>query len=94
MTEILYRPGLTRLKDPEAILDYSTVWTDHPSIASAIITSSPAGLTCGAPTISGNKVTTIISGGTVGTDYSVGFRITTPAGLVDERTIILRVQQR
>lgn len=50
------------------------------TIESVEVSVSPEGLTVGDPEKNGNKVSAMISGGTVGKSYIVLFKVTTSAG--------------
>lgn len=83
-------------KDPDAILDYGfdwTYWLGTDTIVSVLWTV-PTGLTLTTQTNSATVATVWLSGGTAGTTYDVGCRITTAAGRVDERTMRVCCVQR
>lgn len=97
------------VKDPGSTLDYTVDWTDWLESGETIDSVTwdvPAGLTqATAPTgwsepDPDHKRTVWLSGGTAGTDYSVGCQITTTAASitgayrVDERSVTVRVRQR
>lgn len=86
-------------KDPNALLDFSVDWSPwlaaDETVASAVVTV-PAGLIKDRdetvmPT---GLITVWLSGGTAGTNYDVGFRVTTNQGRVDERSMTIKVSQR
>tara|TARA_R110002072_G_scaffold100778_3_gene222011 strand:- start:2321 stop:2599 length:279 start_codon:yes stop_codon:yes gene_type:complete len=84
--------------DPDAgPLDYSidfTSWlSDGDSVASVAWAVSPTGLTIGTDSLNTNVATLNLSGGTVGEQYRVTASVTTTNGVVDDRSIILRVGQ-
>ncbi len=88
-------------KDPAATLDYQVDWSawlaDGETLTPEItvsdgITLNPNGKTTTVE--NGRKATFWLAGGTAGEVYSIGFRITTSAGRVDERTIKLPVLER
>lgn len=86
-------------KDPSADLDYSWDWTVNSWLAAGetITTAAvtvPDGLTLGTVSQAAGVVTAWIRGGTAGQEYEVVCRITTSEGRVDDRTILLRCQQR
>lgn len=98
----------TYVKDPSAVLDYKFDWkaltnvtglTDWLSagetIASRTITND-TGITVDSSSITdtNTSVTVWLSGGTAGIYYKVTCRIVTNAGRTDERSIIIRVQNR
>jgi len=86
----------TYTKDPGATLDYTidfTAWLGSDTIATALVTT-PAGLTEASESNTTTKVTVWLSGGTVGQSYTVTCRITTTAGRVDERSLLIRVRDK
>ncbi len=87
----------TKLKDPDALLDYVFDWSawvaTGETIASKVVTV-PAGITLTSSPYTGTTVTAWVSGGTVGQTYPVACRITTNQGRTDERTLFLQVRQR
>lgn len=94
----------TRFKhDPDALLDYAVDWTSWLAVGEAIssvVWTVPAGLTEESSPVGwsepdpDNARTVWISGGAAGTDYTVGCKITTDVGRVDERSIVLEAQER
>lgn len=89
----------TYIKDPEAVLDYKFDWSSWldsgETIASRTVTVD-AGLTkdSDAVTDTSTSVTVWLSGGTDGVSYSVNCQIVTSANRTDERTMIIRVNER
>ena len=85
-------------KDPDAVLDYLFDWSSWLSVGEAIsshtITISGTGLALDSSSENSGIVTAWLSGGTLGTVYSVSCEITTDAGRTDERTMHIRVQER
>jgi hypothetical protein len=85
-------------KDPQAVLDWAFDWSRWLA-AGEEITGTPvvtvqSGLTKDSQSNTTTKVTVWLSGGTLGTTYSVACRITTNQGRTDERTIGIRVTDR
>jgi len=87
-------------KDPDSTLDYTADFTAYlaaiaDTIMSAVVTV-PTGVTLVSTVTSSPTVTAWISGGTVGTDYKVNFRITTNSTppRVDDRSIYLRIKDK
>ncbi len=83
-------------KDPAETLTYSITWGDllgSDAIASADW-AVPTGLTGGAEVLSGYVTSVSISGGTAGVTYGVQCTVTTTAGLIYSRTILLEVATR
>ena len=102
-----YRPqadGIPMIdKSPVAVLDYlfdwlSLGWLQNGETISSFTTTVDTGLTLTSPgSGSGGTATSItlwLSGGTVGTQYSVTVQITTSAGRTDARTIKVNVVKR
>lgn len=103
-------PYLT--KDPNAVLDYKTDWApltnartgaasdwlaSGETITGKTVTAD-SGITVDSSSITdtGTSVTVWISGGTAGSEYDIGVRVTTSAtpARVDERTFRIKVAQR
>jgi hypothetical protein len=85
------------IKDPDAKLDYGFDWDDWLASVESISTvnwSVPEGLTKVSEQDSGSVAKVWISGGTVGTEYTVRCRLTTSAGRIDDRSFIIEVQER
>lgn len=83
-------------KDKDAVLDYGfdwRDWLDGDEIASSTW-DVPTGLTAGVDSHEGGITKVWLSGGTVGTRYSVTNEITTTAGRTDQRTIKILVTER
>lgn len=84
------------VKDPSASLNYSIDWTENLSgetIGTSNWSSSPAGLTVGTVgTFAGLVTQTSVSGGTSGQCYQIINRVTTVSGIVDDRSIEIRVE--
>jgi hypothetical protein len=86
----------TYVKDPAAQLDYTvdwTTWLDGRTIAASVFTV-PVGLTKVSESNDTTSATVIVSGGSAGLAYTITNQITTSTGLVDERSFIIRVQDR
>jgi len=94
----------TYIKDPQARLDYSITWSawlatgDTVSSVAWAIESGDGALTIGsgsyAPSVAGAVSTVWLEGGTVDTDYTVRARVTTAAGRIDDRTMLVRIRSR
>jgi len=83
-------------KDPSAILDYSidwSLWLDGDTIQTSSWTV-PQGLTKASETNNSTTATVWLSGGTVDQTYTVTNRITTANGRTDERSILIKVEDR
>jgi hypothetical protein len=85
--------------DPSAVLDYAIDWTAWLAEGETIYASTwtiPTGITqtTPAPSIAAGVTTVWISGGTVGTIYTVTNHITTSQGRQDDRSFELSVSNR
>ena len=84
-------------KDPNSIIDYGCDWTDWLAQGEVISTSTwtvPTGLTS-VSTVKENFVTSIfLSGGTVGTTYTLTNRITTNQSRTEDASMYIRCQQK
>lgn len=84
------------IKDPNGILKYSFSWTSYLGTGDTITTHawsiSPSGT--GDPTLTGGTTGTVTvgTGGTRGQIYTLTDRIVTGAGIQDDRSVILRVE--
>jgi hypothetical protein len=86
----------TAIKDPSARLDYDVDWSEWigtDTIASVVWTVE-AGITQYATSATATVATIWLEGGTAGADYTIGCRITTAGGRIDERSILIRVRDR
>lgn len=86
----------TYVQDPDAELDYVEGYTppEGDSVVSATWTV-PAGLTQPQPpTLTGNKATVWLGGGTVGQSYDVTVHFVTAQGREDDRTFSVAIRQR
>lgn len=85
-------------KDPEANKDYGLDWSALLAVGETITDSAwavdPVGLTLGTDEITDAIVTVWLSGGTDGTSYKVVNTITTSRGLIDERTVTIKVKEQ
>lgn len=86
----------TWIHDPSAILDYTVDWSDWLGVdtIASVTWTVPAGIVKASQAETTTKATAWISGGTAATEYAVACKITTAGGRTDERTIILRCQDR
>ena len=87
---------MTFTKDPNAVLDYSIDWTrwlagDQIATSEWIV---PAGLTKLADSKTVSSARVWLSGGTAGQSYTVTNRITTVGGRTEDRSFIIRVEER
>lgn len=87
---------MTFTKDPDAILDYSVDWSrwlDGDEIATSDWTV-PTGLTKVSDTKTATKTTAWLSGGVADESYTVTDRITTTGGRTEDRSFIVKVEER
>ena len=89
------------LKDDDAVLDFSFRWTDWVAEGETIVSfkiTVPTGITLGvgaqAAYESGGAITYWLTGGTIGRTYAIACRVTTSAGRIDERTMLVKVIER
>ena len=91
-------------KDPTDVAPYSlnfkdwlipkTSTTDRDEIDTASVTTSDAALTATGSLITGDVVTTVLSGGTAGQTYQVHFLVNTVAGYTVKRSVEIQVANR
>lgn len=92
-------------KDPQAVLDYRMNWTEYltdpvDTIASVeyVLTDPPdSSLTIVSDEAASPYTTVWLSGGTLGTTYTVTARITTastPTARVDDRSFYVKIVQK
>jgi len=87
----------TFVKDPAATLDYTLDWSrwlDTDTIASSQFTATPNTITIANQTNTTTDCTVWLSGGQMGTEYTITNTITTAAGRIDERSFTVRIQNR
>lgn len=87
------------VKDPGAVLDYSVNWAggylqSGETLSSSVWTIFPADMTQASASNTTQIATITVSGGVVGRLYQLSNRITTNQGRTDERSVIVRVEQR
>jgi len=88
--------GKQFLKDPDAVLDYQVDWSDWLD-SDTISTSTwtvPSGLAEDSASNTTTTATVWLSGGTAGTSYTVVNHIVTAEGREDDRSIIIKCQDR
>lgn len=87
---------MTFTKDPDAALDYTVDWARW--LAGDTIAASawlvPVGLVTGGKTNTASNATVWLSGGAAGLSYTVTNRITTAGGRTEDRSFIVRVEDR
>lgn len=90
------------LKDPDAVLDYTIDWgadylaSDELLAASewSVIPDEQGGITVEGNDFDASTSTVKAGGGIAGRIYRLVNRVTTAAGRIDERSIVLRVEDR
>ena len=86
------------VKDPDARKRYQWDWAPHlgeDTIAtSQVLDSVPAGLTLEGAVNTATTATVTVSGGTVGTGYTVTNRVTTAAGDIHDCTKHFHIDNR
>ena len=88
------------LKDPDAIVDYAIDWApylDGRTIVASGWSVAPAetgGIAVVEAGFDGARSAARLSGGIVGHSYSLANRVTLSDGSGDDRSIVLRVEQR
>jgi hypothetical protein len=82
--------------DPDAVLDYAQPFTlpTGDTISTATATVETGDVTIDLTSDTDSVVTAWVSGGTVNTDATIRFRITTAQGRTDDRAITLYVRER
>ena len=84
-------------KDPDSNVDYGCDWSNWLSGAETITTSVwvvPAGLTGGTEANTTAATSIFLTGGTIGTTYTLTNRVTTSAGRTDDRSMLIAVVQK
>jgi hypothetical protein len=89
------------LKDPDAAVEYKVDWAaalaEGTSVAASVWTVEPIeplGLFVDVEALSPSAATARLSGGVAGHVYRVGNRVTLSDGSVDERSLVVRVEER
>lgn len=84
-------------KDPAAVLDYGCDWSEWLAAGETLAAATwavPAGLVLESSDHNTTLAVAWLSGGASGTTYQVTNHIETSAGRVDERSILIYVQER
>jgi len=85
-------------KDPQAEKDYAVDWSamlqDLETIDVSTWTPDGSGLVASGDSINGGICTVWLSGGTDGTTYNVLNHIETSRGMIDERTVVIKIKQQ
>lgn len=87
-----------RVKDPDAVLDYPSDWSDWlpegDTITSATATLSDATMTVDSVSHTTTTVVAYVSGGSVGVNPVLTFHVVTAEGREDDRSITLVCKER
>lgn len=87
---------MTYAKDPNSVLDYVIDWTRW--LAGDEIAASdwtvPVGLTRVTDTHTATKATVWLSGGAEGLSHTVTNRITTTGGRTEDRSFVVKIEER
>src|SRR5512133_895271 len=84
-------------KDPQAIVDYGFDWEAWLGVGETITNHTvtvSAGITKDSTSIVSETVVVWLSGGTLGSEYTVNCQITTSANRTDQRTATVYVRDR
>jgi hypothetical protein len=89
------------LKDPGAVLDYSIDWgadyLDGDMLAGSewsVEPDEPGGVTVAGSDFDATSSSVKAAGGAPGSIYKLINRVTLQSGLIDERSIVIRVEER
>ncbi len=89
------------LKDPEAELEYCVDWTDALVADVSIVSSEwrvrpaePGGISIGVARVGDGVAAAHLGGGVPGHVYEVGNLVTFSDGTMDERSMVLRLEDR
>jgi len=85
------------VKDKDAKLDFMfdwSEWLESGETISSYVLTVQTGITKVSDSKTTTAVTVWLSGGTIGTWYTVACKITTSLGRIDERTINIQIQER
>ncbi len=87
----------TFIKDPDATLNYTVDWSKYLGTTDTISTSTwivPAGLTQNTVSQSTTTATIFLSSGTLDVSYEVTNRINTVAGIIDDRSFVIKIGEK
>jgi len=90
------------LKDPEAVLDYSIDWgAEYLAVGEllaqsewSVVPDEPNGVSVAGSSFDASTSAVTAAGGIAGRLYRLVNQITTGSGRVDERSIVIRVENR
>jgi len=84
-------------KDPDSIIDYGVDWSTWLATGETIASSSwvvPSDLTSVSESNTTTETAIFLSGGIVGTEYTVTNRITTTASRTEDRSMLIKCQEK
>lgn len=83
-------------KDPDELLDYEIDWSARlgSDTISAVAWTVPSGIVKEDESATTGVAVIWVSGGTDGTNYNIGCRVTTTGGRVFDETVLLPVKSR
>lgn len=86
---------INEVKDPQAKRDFTLDWVVFLGVdtISSSVWAIPSGLTSSGEVISGTQTTALIAGGAANSIYEITNTITTAAGRVEEKSIVLWVRE-
>ncbi len=84
------------VKDPDSKLDFGFDWSAWlgTDAITASVWMADAGLTLTGDAFDATKTTVWVEGGTAGEKLSATNRITTAAGRIDDRTIVITIKEQ
>jgi len=101
MSNSMYRDEQGRwsmIKDPQATLDYSFDWTAWLAGVADVISGVSYAFSGGLVKVFESRLegvaTVVVSGGSIGSDASITCTVTTAGGRVDQRTLMINIQDR
>lgn len=84
-------------KDPDSIIDYGIDWSSWLASGETLSTSIwviPGDLTGSGETFTTTETKVFLSGGVVGTTYTLTNRITTNGGRTEDRSMLIKCQEK
>ena len=85
------------VKDPDSIIDYGVDWSAWLALDETILTSVwlvPAGLTSDSEAFTTTATAIFLSGGDVGTTYTLTNRIVTSEGRTEDRSMFIECVEK
>jgi len=84
-------------KDPDSVIDYGVDWSTWLTTGETIASSAwvvPGDLTSVSESNTTTETAIFLSGGIVGTEYTVTNRITTSASRTEDRSMLIKCQEK